>query len=67
MTYNQAYAKTVTPRYLEAYSKEYPCIITADKYQVRLLQKRFKHTIRREGRLYIITLQPIKIYPYVIY
>ena len=67
MTYNQSYAKTVAPRYNEAYTKEYPCIITADKYQVRLLQKNFKHTIRKEGRLYIVTLQPIKIYPCVAY
>jgi len=67
LQYNKNYAKTVEPRHLEAYNKEYPCIITADKYQARLLHKNFKTTIRKEGRLYIVTLQPIKIYPTVTY
>jgi len=66
--YNKEYAKKVEPRFFKAYSIEYPYIITSDKYQARLLQKRFKHTnTKKEGNLYIITLQPKKIFPYVIY
>jgi len=65
--YNREYAKTVRPRYFSAYSQGYPCVITSDRYQARLLQKNFKHTIRKEGRLYIVTLQLRKIYPHVTY
>jgi len=64
--YHINYAKEVKPRFFKAY-QGYPQIVTADKCQVRLLQKRFKHTTRKEGRLYIITLQPKKIYPNVTY
>ena len=42
MTYNQSYAKTVKPRYSEAYSREL-AIITRDKYQIDLLKKRHKN------------------------
>jgi len=42
MTYNQAYAKTVTPRYSEAYNREELAIITRDKCQIALLKKRHK-------------------------
>jgi len=65
--YNKEYAKRVKPRFLDDYKKEYPCVITSDKCQVRLLQKNFRHTIRKEGRLYIVTLQPKRIYPTVTY
>lgn len=65
--YNKKYAKGVEPRFYSSYKKEYPCIITSDKCQVRLLQRNFKHSTRREGRLYIVTLQLRKIYPNVIY
>lgn len=64
--YNKRYAKEVEPRYFKDYI-DYPSIITSDKYEARLLQKRFKHTIKREGNLYIVTLQPRKIYPNVTY
>jgi len=68
LRYNRDYAKKVEPRFFEAYSLEYPCVITSDKYQARLLQKRFKHTTtKREGNLYIVTLQPKKLYPTVTY
>lgn len=63
-SYIQSYGKR--PRHLEDYNG-YPCIITSDRYQARLLQKRFRHSIKREGRLYIVTLQPKEIYPNVIY
>lgn len=66
--YNKTYAKEVEPRFFEAYNNETPCIMTSDKCQVRLLQKRFKHTTtKREGNLYIVTLQPKRIYPNVTY
>jgi len=65
--YNKRYAKGVKPRYFKAYQK-YPCVITSDKCQARLLQKRFKHTTtKKEGNFYIVTLQPKKIYPNVTY
>jgi len=64
--YNKNYAKTVEPRYFKDYIG-YPSIITSDKYQAKLLQKKFKHTIKKAGNLYIITLQPKKIYPNVTY
>jgi len=63
-SYTQSYGKQ--SRCLEDY-RGYPCIITSDKYQAKLLQKRFRHTTRKEGRLYIVTLQPKEIYPNVIY
>ena len=61
-------AKTykVKPRYLEDYNG-YPCIITKDKAQVNLLRRSFRHTIKKEGNLYTVTIQPIKIYPQVTY
>jgi len=57
MTYNQAYAKTVTPRYSEAYNREELAIITRDKCQIALLKKRHKNYI-----LYKVN----KIYKFVI-
>ena len=42
MTYNQAYAKTVAPRYSEAYNSEL-AIITKDKAQINLLKKSQKN------------------------
>lgn len=42
MTYNQSYAKTVEPRYNEAY-KTGPAIITRDKAQINLLKRRHKN------------------------
>ena len=65
-SYNKIYAKKVEPRFFESY-QDYPCVITSDKYQARLLQKKFVHTIKKEGQLYIVTLQPKKIYPNVTY
>ena len=56
----------VKPRYLEAYQGN-PCIITADKAQVKILARSFEHTIKKEGRIYTVTLQPKKIYPKVVY
>jgi len=44
MSYNQAYAQTVTPRYREAYSTEL-AILTKDKCQIDLLKKRHKNYI----------------------
>lgn len=42
MTYNQAYAKTVKPRYSKAYSTEL-AVITRDKAQISLLKRRHKN------------------------
>lgn len=42
MTYNQSYAKTVTPRHKEAYNSEL-AIITKDKSQIALLRKKHKN------------------------
>lgn len=44
MTYNQAYAKTVIPRYQEDYKTEL-AILTKDKAQINLLKKRHKNYI----------------------
>lgn len=57
MTYNQSYAKTVTPRYKQDYNKEEIAIITQDKCQVDLLKKR-----NRNFKIY----QRDKIYKFVI-
>lgn len=40
MTYNQLYAKTVTPRYKQDYNRDELAIITRDKAQINLLKKR---------------------------
>jgi len=45
MTYNQAYAKTVTPRYKEDYNREELAIVTRDKAQITLLKRRHKNYI----------------------
>lgn len=59
MTYNQAYAKTVKPRYREAYNGEL-AIITRDKDQINLLKKAHKNYIlyKKDGiyKFVIITL-----------
>lgn len=52
MTYNKAYAKTVTPRYNEAYNSEL-VIITRDKDQINLLIKRHKnYLLYKVNRVY---------------
>ena len=52
MTYNQAYAKTVTPRYKEAYNSEL-AIITRDKSQIDLLKRRHKnYTLYKVNKMY---------------
>ena len=56
----------VKPRYLEAYRGS-PCIVTKDKAQVNLLRQSFRHTIKKEGNLYTVTIQPKVIYPIVRY
>ena len=43
MTYNQAYSKTVKPRYKQDYNKNELAIITEDKAQIDLLKRRHKN------------------------
>ena len=45
MTYNQAYSKTVRPRYKQDYNKAELAIITQDKAQIDLLKKSHKNYI----------------------
>ena len=45
MTYNQAYSKTVRPRYKQDYNKAELAIITEDKAQIELLKRRHRNYI----------------------
>jgi len=45
MTYNQAYSKTIRPRYKQDYNKDALAIITEDKAQINLLKRRHKNYI----------------------
>lgn len=52
MTYIQSYAKTVEPRYKEAYNTEL-AIITRDRAQINLLKKRHKnYMLYKVNRVY---------------
>jgi len=59
MTYNQSYAKTVKPRYREAYNSEL-AIITRNKAQINLLKKAHKnytlYKVKRVFKFVIIEL-----------
>jgi len=53
MNYNQAYAKTVKPRYKEDYNKEGLAIVTADRAQINLLKKRhINYLLYKVNRVY---------------